>query len=179
MRLFIAVLLDDPVRSALRSVQDSLRARSVKGRFSSPENLHLTLAFLGELPGTALDLVKSCMDKAVSGFAAPLTLACSHLDRFSRREGDLYYAALFPLPALLQLHAQLIEALSGANLPYDPKPFRPHLTLGRNVVLQPGASMESIPFAVPDLSVSSIDLMESKRVQGTLVYTPHYRAYLV
>ncbi|MGI6498882.1 MAG: RNA 2',3'-cyclic phosphodiesterase [Oscillospiraceae bacterium] len=179
MRLFIGALLDDPVGLALRSVQDDLHARSLKGRFPDLGNLHLTLAFLGELPEAALDLVKACMDKTVSGFGAPFFLSCSHIGLFPRRGGDLYYAGFSPSPKLIRLHTRLTGALADAGVPYDPKPFLPHVTLGRNVTLQPGASAQSIPIAVPALSVSAIALMESARAQGAPVYTKRHFAYLI
>ena len=47
MRLFIAVSLSPPVREALLAAQRELR-RQGRGAFPPPENLHLTLAFLGE-----------------------------------------------------------------------------------------------------------------------------------
>ena len=50
LRLFISVNCDDKVKKQLLSVQDKIKAQSVKGNFSLPENLHLTLVFIGETP---------------------------------------------------------------------------------------------------------------------------------
>ena len=47
MRLFLAIQLSPAVREALLTAQDALR-RQGRGSFPPPENLHLTLAFLGE-----------------------------------------------------------------------------------------------------------------------------------
>ena len=46
MRLFLAIQLSPAVREALLTAQDALR-RQGRGSFPPPENLHLTLAFLG------------------------------------------------------------------------------------------------------------------------------------
>ena len=50
MRLFIAILLDKNVRDGLRGMQNELRRRGVEGNYTRAENLHLTLAFIGEYP---------------------------------------------------------------------------------------------------------------------------------
>lgn len=179
MRLFLAILLNDSVRHALKDVQKDLLARGAKGRFSRPENLHLTLAFLGELPHTALPAIKDCMEEAVGGIPSPTILSFETLGFFRRREGDLYYMSAASDPWLLQLQKQLIHALENAGISYDKKPFRPHLTLGRNVKFPSGPpAAPSVPYAVPDLPVSSIALMESRRVNGVLTYTPCHQVYL-
>jgi 2'-5' RNA ligase len=48
MRLFIAIHFSPGVREVLLSAIDSLRAQAVSGNFTRPENLHLTLAFIGD-----------------------------------------------------------------------------------------------------------------------------------
>ena len=48
MRLFIAINFSDKTRSRLLALRDELRLHSERGNFTAPENLHLTLVFLGE-----------------------------------------------------------------------------------------------------------------------------------
>ena len=48
MRLFIAINLDDNIRDALAEMQESMRRQGVRGNYTKIENLHLTLAFIGE-----------------------------------------------------------------------------------------------------------------------------------
>ena len=61
MRLFLAIQLSPAVREALLTAQDALR-RQGRGSFPPPENLHLTLAFLGEVPETRLGVVQEAME---------------------------------------------------------------------------------------------------------------------
>ena len=176
MRLFLAILPNPPVRRALEAVQKNLLAQGAKGRFSRPENLHLTLAFLGELPHAALPRIQRCMEEAV--IPGPAVLSFETLGFFHRRDGNVCYISAAPSPWLLRLQKQLAGALDKARISYDPKPFRPHLTLGRNIKFPPGAPTP-VQYPVPDLPVSSIALMESHRVNGVLTYTLRHQVPLL
>ena len=50
MRLFIAIQLNDEMKDALTRLQKQLQRQGVRGNFTRRENLHLTLAFIGEYP---------------------------------------------------------------------------------------------------------------------------------
>ena len=50
MRLFIAINLSSAMKGSLIRMQDALYDRGVRGNYTSEENLHLTLAFIGEYP---------------------------------------------------------------------------------------------------------------------------------
>lgn len=47
-RIFIAIRFDDEVKKALVGLQDTLKAKGVKGNYCPYRNLHMTLAFIGE-----------------------------------------------------------------------------------------------------------------------------------
>ena len=49
MRLFVAINFNNETRSRLLDLRDELRGKSQRGNFTAPENLHLTLAFIGEV----------------------------------------------------------------------------------------------------------------------------------
>ncbi|MBQ9719494.1 MAG: RNA 2',3'-cyclic phosphodiesterase, partial [Oscillospiraceae bacterium] len=61
MRLFIAIQLDDTIKNALTGIQAALRAARVSGNYTKIENLHLTLAFIGEYgdPDRVLDAMRT------------------------------------------------------------------------------------------------------------------------
>ena len=50
MRLFIAICLSEDMKGALTDVQRQMRAQRVTGSYTPEENMHLTLAFIGEYP---------------------------------------------------------------------------------------------------------------------------------
>lgn len=48
MRIFIAIRFTEAFKSSILDAQDGLKEYGVKGNYTQPENLHLTLAFIGE-----------------------------------------------------------------------------------------------------------------------------------
>ncbi|MFQ8599908.1 MAG: 2'-5' RNA ligase family protein [Oscillospiraceae bacterium] len=89
MRLFVAICLEDPIRDALCRASGALREKAQYGRFTDPENLHLTLAFIGETTR-----LRDAERAVASVQAAPFTLTVGGMGRFARPGGDLYWAAL-------------------------------------------------------------------------------------
>ena len=69
MRLFIAIDIPKEVKEKIRTsflyTKDSLEF----ARFTEPENLHITLVFLGEMPESQLNTVKAVMDKTAKPYS--------------------------------------------------------------------------------------------------------------
>ena len=168
MRLFLALNLDPETRNAVLAAQAELKARSVSGNFSAPENLHLTLAFLGEVDPLRKKELLSLLQFLPT---RPLSLFLSGMGVFPRRTQGLYWIGMLPDPALAALVRILRARLEAAGFPFDPEPFSPHLTLGREVVLRPEWSGKPLPgFAERKFVPSQVSLMESLREDGRLVY---------
>jgi len=62
MRLFVAVNINEKTRNSLLALRDELRSGAKSGSFTLPENLHLTLAFLGECSAAQVAAVTAAMD---------------------------------------------------------------------------------------------------------------------
>ena len=168
MRLFVAINLNDEIKDALCSVENELQTSGAKGNFSKRENLHLTLAFLGEVEQKRVKAVREAMDKAEF---TPFTVEVSSAGRFKRDEGDILWIGLGASKALTALQSSLVKELKARGFAPDDKPFKPHLTIGRKIT---GAGR--IPESANGLSqrIESIELMLSERINGKLTYTPLY-----
>lgn len=166
MRLFIAIPFPDAIKTALLSAQDQLRQQCKYANFSRPENLHLTLAFLGET--NRLQEIKQAMH-AVD--AAPFSMTIGGFGHF----GDLYWAGIRRNPALESLALQLQNALRDRDFAIERRPFRPHITLARQV-----AADAPPKCTVPSISMQAdhMLLMKSERIGGKLTYTPVYKMHL-
>ncbi|MCL2137638.1 MAG: RNA 2',3'-cyclic phosphodiesterase [Coriobacteriia bacterium] len=163
-RLFIAINFTAGTRAVLSGWRDELRAIASRGRFSSDENLHLTLAFLGECDDGQLELVQSVL--AETEFEA-FEISVGRLGRFRRRGGDIWWAAAEESIELMAVQLDLSSRLRAAGFALEDREFVPHITLGRNV------RTTTEPWSVKPVSetVGQIDLMLSEHIEGRQIYT--------
>ncbi len=132
MRAFVAVTIPKPFREALAAEAASLARVSRHIRTVTPENLHLTLAFLGDVPTQSTDSVRSGMRAAVRG-RHPFSIGFSGGGTFpANREPRVGWAGISgETTALRDLQAAVLEAVRGLGLRVDRRPFSPHVTLAR------------------------------------------------
>lgn len=120
----MAIALPDDVRDALAALQRGLSV----GRPVPRENLHLTLAFLGDQTDAALEEAHL----ALSGLHAPaFDLQLAGIDIFGEQAPRLVFAGVVPNPALAMLEQAVVRALRGAGLAFARQRFRPHVTIAR------------------------------------------------
>lgn len=163
MRLFIAIPFSEEFIGELIRVQNEMRSNGVRGNFSRSENLHLTVAFLGEVedPAPAMN--------ALSSVPVPeLRLTSGALGNF----GELLWMGLRKNPALEQYVADVRHALDVARVPYDRKKFKPHVTLVRRADWPYQVLVEELAEAPRvRMTVERVCLMKSERIGGKLVYS--------
>jgi 2'-5' RNA ligase len=133
LRTFIALPLDDTLRRRVVAVQQEFADAGGDVKWVEPENLHVTLLFLGEVD--ALEVVEIC--RAVRGVVAPIkpfTLSASGVGAFPnlRRPRTLWVGVEEGREELVALHDGIEDALLklGAYRRED-REFTPHITLGR------------------------------------------------
>jgi 2'-5' RNA ligase len=171
-RLFIAINCNDETKKRLLSVQAKIKSQSVKGNFSRPDNLHLTLVFLGETPEDQIPAICSAVKEAMRQPVAPFTLAFSQTGCFRHSNKELWWIgaehAAPSLDTLKNLRQRITGGLSSAGVAFDNRSFNPHITLGREI-------KHNAPIVLPQqeitFSVNRISLMKSERSGGVLVYT--------
>jgi RNA 2',3'-cyclic 3'-phosphodiesterase len=135
LRLFIALPLPAEVKLVLQTQQDTLRAHlqdyDKDIRWTTPDQWHLTLAFLGATNRERLPHIQSAMERAAKPIRV-FRLETTTLGAFpsSRRPSVLWLGVGGDLTSLQTLQLRLSEALSGMIQP-DDKEFKPHLTLAR------------------------------------------------
>lgn len=176
MRLFIAINFSDAIKDKLYESVQKLSEQAVRGNFTRRENLHLTLAFIGETNKTAI-LMKAMGDVKV----LPFTLTVSNTGIFRRTGGDIIWLGFEKSTALASIYEQLRSSLRNAGIQLDDREFTPHLTLGREAILPEHFDKAGILENVNDLQISigNISLMKSERVNGQLRYTEIYKTNLL
>lgn len=128
IRAFVALPLPADVRQRLAALTPMLPLR----RCLPPESLHLTLAFLGELPEPAVEEAHYALEVVT---APSFSLSLRGIGTFGGDRPRLVYAGVAPEPALDRLHARVLTALRRAGLDPAARRFVPHVTLAR---LKPG-----------------------------------------
>jgi 2'-5' RNA ligase len=174
MRLFIAINFSDKTRTQLITLQDELRTNAIRGNFSLPENLHLTLAFLGECDAKQTDAAKRAIN-AVRFEPFTITIAGGgYLDKgrpnlvFCNLQNDSGHIRL------RQLQSDLSATLSVKGFQLEQRKFWPHITLGREIVWKNTGEFSNfidVKFPVVEECLTSIELMKSERIRGRLIYT--------
>ena len=161
MRLFIGIRFDDPFRDQLVRLQELLQDCGLSGSYTAADNLHITLAFIGEYgdPGHISDLIEEI------GFE-PFDIRLKGIGNF----GDLYWAGIEKQPELEKLAKRVRRILAENAVPFDRKQFRPHVTLVRNAVFE---SSFCLPEDMPEASmtVTGITLYRSDRAKKGMTYT--------
>lgn len=164
MRLFIGLAPDAAARAALSETARILKAHT-DGRFADPILYHITLAFLGELDVRDIPTILSAMRRAGAA-EAPFSVQLAALHSF----GSVLWRGVAPEEDLRRLANCLREELSRHSIPFDPKPFRAHITLVREASLP----REPLAARLPDAAypVCQMTLFESIRARGALQYVP-------
>lgn len=169
-RFFVALEMPDMVRGELSGMLCGIP----DARWVDPENLHLTLRFIGEVDGaTGEEIAASLSRLRVPSF----DLTLEGLGYFETR-GRLraLWAGVRPEPALVALQRKVEHAVVAAGLPAEGRKFKPHVTLARfsrapvaavGPYLATHAGIRSDTFPV-----ESIVLFESKLGHGGPTYFP-------
>jgi 2'-5' RNA ligase len=129
LRLFVALDVPPPVRAALAGWCARVAPQGV--RRVAPENLHITLAFLGSCARAEGDAV-AAVPATLAGSAKVGTLATAGALWLPPRRPGVLTVAIAPDEGLGALRAALVDALREA-IAFEPesRPFRPHITVGR------------------------------------------------
>ncbi|MEM1276525.1 MAG: RNA 2',3'-cyclic phosphodiesterase [Pseudomonadota bacterium] len=170
IRAFVALTLPDPMIEALDALQADLTIGSLVAR----ENLHLTLAFLGEQPRPVLEDLHLALERIR---LAPFELTLSGLGQFGGREPRTIHAEADRTEPLKRLRGKVYRAAEEAGLTPDTRRFHPHVTLSRLKALdfEERAGLERwtarhAGFAAGPSEMSSFGLYQSTLTRNGPVY---------
>lgn len=164
MRLFYALLFDEPTMEKISAIQAQVKKAAAKGSFTARDNLHLTLAFVGEQPEEMLPALRGALDFLP---LPPMVLEFDRLGKFSKRNGDIIWLGTKRNQALHKFQKELAYALEDQMIPFDQSNFKAHLSLARRV-----RDCPLFPIQGFSAKPAGIALMHSHQVEGKLTYTP-------
>ncbi len=182
-RTFVAVDLGAEARTYLAREIARLSRALPSVRWTNPESLHLTLAFLGELDDERLALVEAAAREAARA-VKPFTLHVAGLGTFGRPYAPsvVWAGVSGNVRRLIALHVALAAELEARGFPHEARPFSPHLTLARlrapltapelgRLTSLLGPTAKDSPQAEVPIPVDHIDVMKSELLRPAARYT--------
>lgn len=169
-RLFIALTLPEAVRAVLARTAEPIPGVS----WTRPEQLHMTLRFLGDVPETQHDGIVA---RLASVRVQPFILPVEGVGTFpaNRPPRVIWVGAGTGHPRLFQLRQRLDDALIAAGLQLDVRAFHPHVTLGRATEDAARAVAHWMQvhreFSAPPFQVEGFDLYSSDLQQAGAIHT--------
>ena len=160
-RLFLALWPDERVRAALGTLVREFGA-ACGGRGVRPANLHVTLAFLGDVPVSRIASIVAALDGVrAEPFALELD-SCGYW-----RHNRIVWAGVKECPDVLsELVKRLERGLVGAGYRLTQRPYVPHITLLRDAHRAPAQNR----FAPVTWSISEFALVESVQLDNSQLY---------
>lgn len=132
VRLFVAWLLDDPVIAALSRIQKTL-ANSCDGvRWINPQQLHMTVKFLGDIPDSDVTRVSEAVDRGAAK-CTPFTISLCGCGCFPPRGPVriVWIGAEETTGTIIQSAKEIIGELVDVGFEPEPREWSPHITIGR------------------------------------------------
>jgi len=177
MRLFLAIELPPEVRDHLQQVRTRLAQSLPKVSYTKPENLHLTLKFLGELDPKRLDELTESLHKIKS---PKLDLQATQIECFPNKGPIKILAAT--LAGSLAVSRGLVQSIEQRTqflgFEKEQRAYRPHVTLARarpvlsNKFRATADECTQDLWPGPKFTAQNFVLMHSKLSPEGSIYTP-------
>ena len=130
MRLFVAIEITPEIREALATFLKEMCSVAPQAKWVRPENLHVTLKFLGHTEPAKLPAVKTALG-AIRG-TETVTLDFRGLGFFpNERRPRVFWVGMEASVNLKTLAQDIDHAMHRLGFPLEDRPFSPHLTLAR------------------------------------------------
>ena len=170
IRLFTALPLPEDLRLRLAGLGGGIEG----ARWVAPENLHITLRFIGEVPEDRAEDIVEALD-GVGGGSFPVTLdGTGHFG--TGNNARAVWVGVRRTPEIAALHERIDRALVGAGLEPEKRKYTPHVTLARlrgartgrvRNWLEANGDFLSLPF-----EADRFVLFESRMGRGGSAYLP-------
>ena len=175
MRVFIALEFDKFIKEYLWKQLQLVKEYISEGNFTSQDNFHLTLNFLGEVTSNQIDKVKKVITSVATNLQ-PYTLKLNSLGQFCRGNKYIIWIGTDKSTELEVTFNNLKNELESYGFLIEKRSLNPHITLGREVVLKVDFEQicQQVAIEPIEIYIDKISLMESIRIDGKLKYNPIY-----
>lgn len=182
IRAFIAIPLPESILSFIRKIQGGVRDYGFRARWVRPENIHLTLKFLGDIEKSQTESIGDAMSDTVKTHP-PLSLAAKGIGVFPgiKRPRVIWMGLKGDTFPLIELQKKLDSHLHDIGFPKESRPFKGHLTLARIKghtdsrklldAMETFGELESETFAADQIVLFKSDLRPTGAVYTRLICT--------
>jgi len=180
IRTFVAIPLPESIITFIRKLQDGIRDYGFKARWVRPENIHLTLKFLGDIDKSDTEKIGDAMSDTVK-VHPPLSLAAKGIGVFPgiKRPRVIWMGLKGDTFPLIELQKTLDRNLHEVGFPKESRPFKGHLTLTRIKghidsrklldAMESFGNLESETFAADQIVLFKSDLKPTGAVYTRLI----------
>jgi RNA 2',3'-cyclic 3'-phosphodiesterase len=167
IRLFVALPLPEAVAESLLALQSGVPG----ARWSTREQLHLTLRFIGEVDGRDANAI----DEALAAISAPgFTLELKGVGAFGGKNPRALWAGVAPNQALIHLQRKIESAVQRLGFPAEMRKYTPHVTLARLRATRAGRVMDYISdhalYASGEFEATEFALFSSRLTANGSIY---------
>ena len=181
MRLFIAVKVPKPIIVQISEFQKSISVewqgiKRLDLKWVEPENMHLTLKFLGETPDKIVDKICTIVGDSIQGIK-PFNISFSSLGGFPNlmKPRVLWIGVEEGREKIVELIQRLNEKLSKIGFEPETRESTPHLTIGRikrvERNIDSGLKLRVKGFKSPVFLADKIYLIKSELTSAGPIYT--------
>ncbi|HSC20008.1 MAG TPA: RNA 2',3'-cyclic phosphodiesterase [Rhizomicrobium sp.] len=167
IRLFVALALPENVAQGLLALQSGVPG----ARWSTREQLHLTLRFIGEVDGRDANAIDETLTAiSVSRF----TVELKGVGAFGGKNPRALWAGVAPNEALIHLQRKIERAIQRLGFPAEERKYTPHVTLARLRATPAGRVMDYLSdhalYASPAFEANEFVLFSSRLTPNGSIY---------
>jgi len=177
IRAFIAIEIDNGIKDRLSEYLNQLKKTGASVKWVAPENIHLTLKFIGYIEEETLPDLKEIINNAVSCLD-PFSISIENIGAFPnlKKPRVVFVCAQDKGNNLLNIYERLDKGIEKLGIKRDPKKYVGHITLGRiksqkNISKLTNALNSSKECSFGLEKVSYISLMQSELTPTGPIYT--------
>ncbi len=175
IRSFFAIELPEEIRSIISDdIIVPLKKVPAKVRWVKPQNIHLTLRFLGKIsPKIISDISLAAADIAKS--ISPISLRIDSIGTFRKRNPRIVWLGVGgEIEKLRELHSEVERICCSVGFTPDDRKFSPHITIGR---IKSPAHTEKLLAQIKKLSIKSLDFSVKEFILFKSTLTPNGPIY--
>jgi len=176
LRSFIAIELPDSAKSALAELQGELKKTGADIRWVKPDNVHLTLKFLGNIEEKIISTIVQVIQGTCNKYT-PFNLEIKEIGFFpDMKSPRIIWVGINGNTTIAGMQSEIDSGLSSLGFEREKRNFAPHLTLGRfrtsrgkKFITEAVEQFRNRSFGV--IGVTSLSLMRSDLHQAGAQYT--------